>query len=199
MRKHRKYQTASIDLLQTAAFGQIWPETFSLATLSQSTRKRLDRERERGVQKSERLRRRLVSVLLSAHFYITTLSVQPGKSSFYFVICKKKIFFCLLCDYDSFEGVKKCSEIIILVSFVIKTGEYNHFCKKIFSYITSIIIFCCTTFQHSYRVHISESHPSLGQFHQHFTNAFFCTKVCSKPNSKERKAAQKTFVQKMCT
>jgi len=30
-----------------------------------------------------------------------------------------------------------------------------------------------------------------------FYVCIFCTKVCSKPNSKQRKAAQKTFVQKM--
>jgi hypothetical protein len=38
-----------------------------------------------------------------------------------------------------------------------------------------------------------------GQFHQHFTCTFFHRKICSKPNSEQRKAAQKTFVRKMRT
>ncbi len=32
-----------------------------------------------------------------------------------------------------------------------------------------------------------------------FYDSIFCTKVCSKPNSKQRKATQKTFIQKMRT
>ncbi len=35
------------------------------------------------------------------------------------------------------------------------------------------------------------------QFRQHFTHEFFAQKVHSKPNSKQRKTAQKTFLQKM--
>ena len=33
-----------------------------------------------------------------------------------------------------------------------------------------------------------------GQFHHRFMRAFFCTKFCSKPDSKQLKAAKQTFV-----
>jgi len=38
---------------------------------------------------------------------------------------------------------------------------------------------------------------SLESISSTFYTQIFCTKVCSKPNSRQRKAAQKTFIQKM--
>jgi len=52
---------------------------------------------------------------------------------------------------------------------------------------------------------LSPNHENVsGRCHQGsisstFYSHIFRTKVCSKPNSKQKKAAQKTFVRKMCT